>query len=93
VEYLPAAPARWLVCGGGRHNPAVMTALRRRLGKVEPVEAVGWRGDSLEAEAFAYLAVRSLGGLPISFPGTTGVPAPAAGGRLAKAEAAPAAGP
>jgi anhydro-N-acetylmuramic acid kinase len=90
VEHLPAPPARWLVCGGGRHNPAVMTALRRRLGQVDPVEAVGWRGDSLEAEAFAYLAVRSLGGLPISFPDTTGVPTPTGGGRLATAEGAPA---
>jgi anhydro-N-acetylmuramic acid kinase len=67
-----------------------MTALRRRLGQVDPVEAVGWRGDSLEAEAFAYLAVRSLGGLPISFPGTTGVPTPTGGGRLATTEGAPA---
>jgi anhydro-N-acetylmuramic acid kinase len=93
VEHLPAPPARWLVCGGGRHNPTVMAALRRRLGRVDPVESVGWRGDSLEAEAFAYLAVRSLDGLPLSFPGTTGVPAPTAGGRLAPTAAARAAVP
>ena len=54
-------------------------------GTVQPVEAVGWRGDSLEAEAFALLAVRSLRGLPLSFPGTTGVPHPMPGGRLAAA--------
>ena len=46
-------------------------------------EDVDWRGDSIEAEAFAYLAARSMLGLPISFPGTTGVPAPMTGGRIA----------
>ncbi|MGH7030037.1 MAG: anhydro-N-acetylmuramic acid kinase [Stellaceae bacterium] len=78
------APAReWLVCGGGRHNPAVMAALTRRLGvTVRPVEAVGWDGDALEAQAFAYLAVRSAAGLPLSLPSTTGVPRPTTGGRL-----------
>jgi anhydro-N-acetylmuramic acid kinase len=50
-----------------------------------PAEAVGLDGDSLEAEAWAYLAVRSLRGLPITFPGTTGVPQPLTGGVLAKA--------
>ena len=53
-------------------------------GPVEPIEAVGADGDMLEAEAFAYMAVRSLDGRPISFPGTTGAPAPMTGGRLVK---------
>ena len=52
---------------------------------VESAEAVGWRGDSIEAEAFAYLAARTQRGLPISFPGTTGVPTPLAGGRITAA--------
>jgi anhydro-N-acetylmuramic acid kinase len=65
-----------------------MAALARRLGApVEPVEAVGWRGDALEAEAFAYLAMRSLADLPLSLPSTTGVPAPQRGGRLFPAQA------
>ena len=69
--------------GGGRHNPILMEVLRRRLGApVRPVEAVGWDGDALEAQAFAYLAVRSLEGLPLSLPSTTGVPRPTCGGRL-----------
>jgi anhydro-N-acetylmuramic acid kinase len=51
---------------------------------VEPVEAVGWRGDFLEAEAFAYLAVRSLRGLPFTLSTTTGTPRPLTGGRLHK---------
>jgi anhydro-N-acetylmuramic acid kinase len=79
----PAPINRWIVTGGGRHNPVVMEALRRRLGlAVDAVEAVGWDGDHLEAQAFAYLAVRSLKGLPLSLPSTTGVPRPMPGGRL-----------
>lgn len=82
LPQLPAAPARWLVCGGGRHNPTLMAMLAQRLGtKVEPVEAVGWDGDALEAQAFAYLAIRSLHGLPLTLPGTTGVREPLTGGR------------
>ena len=79
-------PKRWLVCGGGRRNPALMRALASRLGApVEPVEAAGWIGDALEAQAFAWLAVRSVRGLPLSLPQTTGVSAPCAGGRLYRA--------
>jgi anhydro-N-acetylmuramic acid kinase len=48
-----------------------------------PAESVGWRGDAIEAECFAFLAVRTLRGLPISFPTTTGAPSPMTGGRLA----------
>ena len=61
----------------------MLKLLQQRLkGPVEPVEAVGWNGDAIEAEAFAYLALRSQVGLPISFPGTTGIKAAATGGRL-----------
>ena len=80
---LPAPPLRWLVTGGGRHNPAIMAALRDRLGApVDPVEALGWNGDALEAQCFGFLAARTRAGLPISFPGTTGVPRPMTGGRI-----------
>ncbi|CAK0777800.1 Anhydro-N-acetylmuramic acid kinase [uncultured Gammaproteobacteria bacterium] len=83
VPLLPQAPLRWLVTGGGRHNPTLMGMLRERLQvKVVPVEAVGWDGDALEAQAFAYLAARSRLGLPLSLPGTTGVPVPLTGGRF-----------
>jgi len=82
-RHFPAAAREWLVCGGGRHNPTLIAALARRLGAaVRPVEAVGWNGDALEAQAFAYLAVRSIAGLPLSLPSTTGVPQPTTGGRL-----------
>lgn len=81
LQWLPDVPRGWLVCGGGRHNPVMMEALRRTLNApVEPVETVGWNGDSLEAEAFAYLAVRLLRGLPISLPETTGVSRAVTGG-------------
>lgn len=83
ANLLPAPPVRWLVTGGGRHNPTMMEMLSHALsGPVMPVEDAGWDGDALEAQAFAYLAVRSLRGLPLSWPGTTGVPQPQTGGRL-----------
>ena len=82
---LPAKPLRWLVAGGGRHNPAIMTALRTRLGvPVDPVEALGWNGDALEAQCFGFLAARVQAALPISFPGTTGVPAALPGGTITR---------
>jgi anhydro-N-acetylmuramic acid kinase len=85
VEHMPTAPKAWYVTGGGRHNPALMDALEDRLKTpVSTVEALGWRGDDLEAELFAYLAVRSLKGLPLTMPGTTGVKKPVTGGRLFK---------
>lgn len=85
---VPGRPRRWLVTGGGRHNAHLMARLAARLGvPVEPVEAVGWNGDFLEAQAFAYLAVRSRRGLPLSLPTTTGVPAPTTGGDFHRAAA------
>jgi anhydro-N-acetylmuramic acid kinase len=81
-EHLPAPAGRWLVAGGGRHNAALMGMLADALAApVEPIEAIGADGDALEAQAFAFMAVRSLRGLPLSFPGTTGVPKPMTGGR------------
>lgn len=80
---LPEAPLAWYICGGGRHNPVLMQGLAARLGvPVEKVEVLGWNGDALEAECFGFLAARSVRGLPISAPGTTGVPTPMTGGRL-----------
>ena len=86
VRVCPSPPARILITGGGRHNAALMRELKRRANvPVDPVEAVGWNGDMVEAEAFAFLAVRHLRGLPLSLPSTTGVPKPMTGGKLAKA--------
>lgn len=80
AEHFPVPAKRWLVCGGGRHNPAILQGLRDRLPNVEPVESVGWEGDALEAQAFAFLAVRSAKGLPLSLPTTTGVSRVVTGG-------------
>jgi anhydro-N-acetylmuramic acid kinase len=89
IAPLPAKPRRWVVTGGGRHNPATMQALRDRLGApVDPVEALGWNGDALEAQCFGFLAARTHAGLPISFPGTTGVAQPMIGGRMTSPTAA-----
>lgn len=83
AEHFATPVSRWLVCGGGRHNAALMAELRARLpGAVEPVEAAGLNGDMLEAQAFAFLAVRVARGLPTSCPTTTGVPAAVGGGQI-----------
>jgi anhydro-N-acetylmuramic acid kinase len=84
LDLLPVRPTRLIVSGGGRHNPMLMEMLASRT-KVDvlPAETFGWRGDAVEAECFAFLAVRVLRGLPISFPTTTGVSHPITGGRLA----------
>jgi anhydro-N-acetylmuramic acid kinase len=84
-EMMGQAPTQVIVTGGGRHNPEIMKALASRLPMpVKTAEDHGWRGDSIEAEAFAYLAARTASGLPISFPKTTGVPRPMTGGRIVR---------
>ena len=81
LDLLPTRPTRLILCGGGRKNPAILSALAARARVVTAMaEDVGWRGDAIEAECFAFLAVRALRGLPISFPTTTGVPVAMAGG-------------
>jgi len=84
VKSCSEIPLRLVVTGGGRHNPALMDEIRRRVPLVVlTAEDVNWRGDSIEAEAFAFLGARAYLGLPISFPGTTGAPEPMTGGRIA----------
>jgi anhydro-N-acetylmuramic acid kinase len=83
LDLIEADADQIVVCGGGRHNPTFMEMLAERTGRqVLPAEALGWRGDAIEAEAFAFLAARSVRGLPLSFPGTTGVPEPVSGGQI-----------
>lgn len=85
LEHCPTEPSRLLVTGGGRKNPGLMAELRNRLPcPVAPVEDVGFDGDMLEAQAFAFLAVRVLRGLATSAPGTTGVAAPVGGGKISR---------
>jgi anhydro-N-acetylmuramic acid kinase len=86
LQHVPKEPVQWLVGGGGRHNRFLMQELAKRLNvPVNPVEAIGLNGDMLEAECFAWLAVRTLKGLPLSLPTTTGAPYPMTGGELYKA--------
>lgn len=85
LAFLPEAPRRWLVCGGGRHNPVLLSNIADAVAAaVAPIEAIGYAGDFIEAQAFAYLAVRALRKLPLTLPSTTGVPRPQRGGRLCR---------
>ncbi|MWB77183.1 anhydro-N-acetylmuramic acid kinase [Pseudooceanicola sp. 216_PA32_1] len=85
MEHCPTPPSRLLVTGGGRNNPVLMEMLRVSLDcPVEPVEAAGLDGDMLEAQAFAYLAVRVMRGLPTSCPSTTGVRMAVGGGEVSR---------
>lgn len=79
-DYFPHPPKQWLVAGGGRHNGAIMKMLTEKLGNVQPVEAAGWEGDALEAQAFGFLAMRVLNRLPTSLPTLTGARKPVCGG-------------
>jgi anhydro-N-acetylmuramic acid kinase len=84
-ELIGETPHEVIVVGGGRRNPEIMRALAQRLPcPVSNADSHGWRGDGIEAEAFAYLAARIARGLPISFPKTTGVPQPLTGGRIVR---------
>jgi anhydro-N-acetylmuramic acid kinase len=81
--WFPASPKAWIVTGGGRHNGYMMEVLRWHLRTpVHIAEDIGLDGDAVEAQAFAYLAARTVTGKPITFPGTTGVGAPITGGRI-----------
>jgi len=79
--HLKHKPYRWLICGGGRHNIAIMNGLKQRLDRpVDPVESIGLNGDMLEAQAFGYLAARVVNNLSLSSPTTTGCLRPTKGG-------------
>ena len=84
AQWFPETPKLWIICGGGRHNAALMNHMKALLGNVVPAEAIGLNGDSMEAEAWAYLAARSYKSLPLTFPGTTGVTKPTSGGVIVK---------
>jgi anhydro-N-acetylmuramic acid kinase len=86
VPLLPKSPTNWIVTGGGARNPTLLRMLRERLAPavVETADEIGWSGDAMEAQAFGFLAVRSLKSLPLSYPATTGVPRATTGGVLVK---------
>jgi anhydro-N-acetylmuramic acid kinase len=84
LDLLPQRPDTLVLCGGGRHNPSLVQSIQERA-VVDTVDAdeIGWRGDAIEAECFAFLAMRVMRNLPLSFPTTTGVSEALCGGRLA----------
>jgi anhydro-N-acetylmuramic acid kinase len=86
LDHLPTPPKSWIVAGGGARNPTLMAMLAQRLAPatVETADAAGWASQSIEAQAFAYLAVRTLNDMPVTFPATTGVAAPMRGGVIAR---------
>ncbi len=85
ARHFPLPVTRWVISGGGAHNATLLRAVSEETqGKIVTAIDLGWHGDALEAQAFAFLAVRSLRGLPITFPGTTGAPRPLTGGRIHK---------
>jgi anhydro-N-acetylmuramic acid kinase len=85
AEHFPTPVSRVLVTGGGRHNATLMDMLARHVAaEVQPVEAMGLNGDMLEAQAFAFLAVRVARGLPTSCPSTTGVAGLVGGGQISQ---------
>jgi anhydro-N-acetylmuramic acid kinase len=90
ADLLPEPPVKWIATGGGRHNGYMMELLGKALGgRLVMAEQCGFDGDAIEAQAFAYLAVRALGRMPISYPGTTGVSKPLTGGIVSPPERKP----
>ena len=86
LRHLPAPPRACYVSGGGRHNAALMRALKASLQdmRIEPLDALGFDGDATEAQAFAFLGVRAMQKMPLSYPLTTGVKEPLSGGRVSR---------
>ena len=83
AHHFPQPVVQWVICGGGARNPTLLRAIAEETGgKVGSADSLGWNGDAIEAQAFGFLAVRSLRGLPFTFPTTTGVKRPQTGGRL-----------
>lgn len=83
LDLCPKLPTTLYVTGGGRHNTALMASLQSEsVCDIRAIEDLGWNGDALEAQAFAYMAMRSVMGLPITFSGTTGVQHALSGGVL-----------
>lgn len=83
ARHFPQPATQWVIAGGGARNPTLLKAIAEETrGRVVTADSLGWNGDALEAQAFAFLAVRTVHGLPLTFPGTTGAPRPLTGGKL-----------
>ena len=88
ADHMPERPKLWVICGGGRRNPHIVGDMRAGAlasgAEVILAEDAGFDGDAMEAEAWAYLAVRAIKGLPLTFPTTTGCREAVTGGVLAR---------
>jgi anhydro-N-acetylmuramic acid kinase len=85
LDHAPAPPLRWIVTGGGARNGELLRLLAHHLkAEIKTADDMGWSSAFMEAQAFAYLAVRSLRGLPLTFPSTTGVSEAMTGGVVAR---------
>lgn len=83
AKHFPQAAHEWYVCGGGRHNAFLMDLISKKIdAPVKSINELGYNGDSIESEGFAYLAMRHLNNLPLSLPTTTGVKSPTLGGEF-----------
>jgi len=85
-KHFPSLPNRWIIAGGGARNPTLVNLLREKLApaRVQTAEEIGWQSSAVEAQAFAFLAIRAMKNLPLSFPKTTGVLEPMTGGVLVR---------
>jgi anhydro-N-acetylmuramic acid kinase len=86
LQLMPVKTRQMIAAGGGRHNAAIMQGLGNHVSVIK-AEQIGWDGDHLEAEGFAWLAARSLNGQPTSLPTTTGCKKPTVGGRFVRSKA------
>jgi anhydro-N-acetylmuramic acid kinase len=90
TQHFPEPAQNWYIAGGGRHNSHIMQGLAKQLGApVTSADQLGWHGDFIEAEGFAFLAARAKSGYPLSWPGTTGVTTPLTGGYYHNAKCSP----
>ena len=83
-DYFPNNPNLCILSGGGRLNKFLVELISNKLkkSKILLAENYNWNGDSIEAHAFAYLSVRKLLNLPITFPKTTGIKKPLTAGQI-----------
>lgn len=86
LEFFSENPQEIFICGGGRKNHALTDEIKKQLPniKIKTTEEINLNGDAIEAQAFAFLAVRKIKNLPISFRNTTGVDGSCVGGVLYK---------
>jgi anhydro-N-acetylmuramic acid kinase len=82
VRTMPGQPEVLWVTGGGVHNPVIMRMLSENFPRVRNVREMNLNPDTLEAECFAWLAMRHTKGFPLTIPETTGCSRAVCGGTI-----------